>query len=242
VIFPQWPAPGCVRAASTIRAGGVSDAPYDSFNLATHVGDAEAAVQANRARLRQRLRLPAEPLWLNQVHGKRIVEAGNAAVGACPSADASFGRSTGGVCAVMTADCLPVLLCDRAGSVVAAAHAGWRGLAGGVLEATVASLGVEPRQLLAWLGPAIGPAAFEVGSEVRAAFSDVHAAAAAAFVLQPNGRWLADIYHLARIRLAAAGVDAVYGGGSCTFTDRARFYSFRRDKITGRMVSLIWLE
>jgi YfiH family protein len=225
-----------------MRAGGVSDPPYDSFNVATHVGDAEAAVQANRARLRQRLRLPAEPLWLNQVHGNAVVETDAAAAAACPAADASFSRGAGGVCAVMTADCLPVLLCDRQGSVVAAAHAGWRGLAGGVLEATVASLGVEPRQLLAWLGPAIGPAAFEVGAEVRAAFADVHAAAAAAFVARPDGRWLADIYHLARIRLAAAGIESVYGGGFCTFTDAARFYSFRRDKITGRMVSLIWLE
>jgi YfiH family protein len=242
VIFPQWPAPGRVRAASTTRLGGVSAGAYDSFNLATHVGDAEAAVRENRARLRQQLKLPAEPLWLNQVHGSDVAEVEDTAAGLCPAADASIGRASGRVCAVMTADCLPVLLCDRGGTVVAAAHAGWRGLAGGVLETTVDSLGVEPQYLLAWLGPAIGPAAFEVGPEVRAAFVDVHAPAAAAFEPQRNGRWLADIYRLARIRLAAAGVDAVYGGGFCTFADRERFYSFRRDKVTGRMVSLIWLE
>jgi hypothetical protein len=239
MIFPDWPAPANVKAVTTTREGGISVSPYDSLNLARHVGDAEAAVQENRRRLQQRLALPAEPRWLDQVHGTGVVEAGASATPAC--ADASFTHATGTVCAVMTADCLPVLLCDRAGSVVAAAHAGWRGLAAGVLEATVATLGVAPAQLLAWLGPAIGPDAFEVGPEVREAFTVAHAEAAAAFSARPDGRWLADLYRLAEIRLHAAGVGAVHGGGFCTYTERSRFYSFRREQVTGRMASLIWM-
>jgi YfiH family protein len=239
-MYPHWPAPAHVKAVSTTRSGGVSQSPYDSLNLADHVGDDRTAVGENRRRLRQREALPAEPLWLNQVHGNRVVDA--ASGGQQPSADASFSRQPGVVCAVMTADCLPVLFCDRAGSAVAAAHAGWRGLAAGVLEATVDALGVPPGQLLAWLGPAIGPDAFEVGAEVRESFIAEQAQAAAAFVARPNGRWLADLYQLARLRLQAAGVSALYGGGFCTYADRARFYSFRRDRTTGRMASLIWLE
>lgn len=240
MIRPDWPAPANVRAVSTTRRGGVSRPPYDSLNLADHVGDSASVVQANRRRLRQKLQLPAEPLWLNQVHGAGVVDA--ALGGERLSADASFSHRAGAVCAVMTADCLPVLMCARDGSAVAAAHAGWRGLAAGVLEATVKALGGDPRQVLAWLGPAIGPTAFEVGAEVREAFVTAHNHAAAAFVAQPNGRWLADLYHLARIRLQAAGVTAIYGGGFCTYTDRERFYSFRRDRETGRMASLIWRQ
>lgn len=240
MIYPQWPAPANVRAVSTTRQGGASEPPYDSLNLAGHVGDAAAAVQENRRRLRRQLHLPAEPLWLEQVHGARVVEVGASAPQ--PSADASFSRRPGAVCAVMTADCLPALFCDLDGSVVAAAHAGWRGLAGGVLEATVAALGVDPARLLVWLGPAIGPGAFEVGAEVREAFVAGHAQAATAFVAQPDGRWLADLYALAGIRLRAAGVTAIHGGGFCTFSERERFYSFRRDRVTGRMASLIWLD
>ncbi len=240
MITPDWPAPPAVRAVSTTRAGGVSLAPYASFNLAEHVGDDPAAVARNRRRLRTRLALPAEPRWLQQVHGCQVAEA--AAATPLTPADACIGRRPGEVCAVLTADCLPVLLCDREASVVAAAHAGWRGLAAGVLEASVAALGVAPPRLLAWLGPAIGAEVFEVGDEVRAAFVQHQPQAAAAFRAQPDGRWIADIYRLARLRLQAAGVEAVYGGGLCTYSDPARFYSYRRESTTGRMATLIWLQ
>ncbi|WP_153161436.1 peptidoglycan editing factor PgeF [Zoogloea sp. 1C4] len=237
-IVPDWPAPAGVRALSTTRAGGVSVAPYDSLNLGTHVGDDPANVAANRAQVRRIV--PSEPAWLNQVHGTAVVDA--AAVDGVPDADASVSRTPGAVCVVMTADCLPVLLCDRAGSVVGAAHAGWRGLHGGVIEATVAAMQVAPADVIAWLGPAIGPTAFEVGDEVRAAFVATDAIADAAFkpAGQP-GKWLADIYLLARQRLAALGVTAVYGGDCCTVSESRRFFSYRRDGVTGRMASLVWL-
>ncbi len=240
MIYPRWPAPDRVRAFSTTRSGGVSLPPYDSLNLGHHVGDDAAAVRENRRRLRRQLELPAEPLWLDQVHGARVVDAGHQTPHR--SADGSFSRRSGAVCAVLTADCLPVLFCDRRGSAVAAAHAGWRGLAAGILEATVGALGVHPGQVLAWLGPAIGPEAFEVGGEVRETFVAQHAPAASAFVARPNGQWLADLYQLARVRLLAVGVSTIHGGGFCTRSDRERFYSFRRDRTTGRMASLIWLE
>jgi hypothetical protein len=223
----------------TTRTGGVSQQPWSSLNLGDHVGDDQAHVAANRARLREQL--PAEPGWLRQVHSARVVELGREAN---PEADAAFTRQAGQVCAVLTADCLPVLFCDRAGSVVAAAHAGWRGLAGGVLEATVAAMRVPPGEILAWMGAAIGPQAFEVGSEVREIFVGQHAEADKAFLQHPAsapGKWLADIYQLARIRLERAGVQAIYGGGRCTFTEADCFYSYRRDGVTGRMASLIWL-
>jgi polyphenol oxidase len=238
-IIPDWPAPANVRAAVTNRAGGVSHAPYDSFNLATHVGDDPAAVRENRARLRAALALPAEPLWLKQVHGVAVVDAAQG--GTEPEADGAFAAHPGAVCAVLTADCLPVLLCNRAGTKVAALHAGWRGLAGGVIEAGVKAMGAAGSDLLAWLGPAIGPANFEVGPEVRAAFVQYDAQAAQAFRAAREGKFLADIYQLARQRLQRAGVMEVYGGGFCTVTERARFFSYRRDGATGRMASLIWL-
>lgn len=236
MIQPDWPAPPSVRACMTTREGGVSQPPWASFNLGDHVGDNPAHVAANRARLRQTL--PAEPGWLRQVHSARVVELGR---DANPEADAAFTRARGPVCAVLTADCLPVLFCDRAGSVVAAAHAGWRGLANGVLEATVAAMGVPPGEILAWMGAAIGPQAFEVGEAVREAFVAQHSQAAAAFVPHAPGKWLADLYALARIRLGSAGVDALYGGGRCTFTEAETFYSYRRDGVTGRMAALVWL-
>lgn len=236
-LIPDWPAPPSVRACMTTRQGGVSAAPFDGLNLATHVGDDPVAVAQNRAWLSQQL--PAEPLWLNQVHGVAVAEAGRDS-GGCDG-DAAVSFAAGEVCAVMTADCLPVLFCDRAGTVVAAAHAGWRGLAAGVLEATVLRMGVAPGEVLAWLGAAIGPAAFEVGDEVRATFVSQHPEAAAAFVAQGE-RWLADIYALARIRLASVGVHRVYGGGLCTYIDTTRFYSYRREGKTGRMASLVWME
>lgn len=244
-LTPDWPAPAKVRALMTTRVGGVSVAPYDSLNPASHVGDDPAAVAGNRALLRRHL--PAEPLWLNQVHGDRVAEVGVDAEGG--EADASLARAPGRVCAVMTADCLPVLFCDRAGSVVAAAHAGWRGLVGGVLERTVEAMAVPPGEILAWLGAAIGPERFEVGEEVRAAFVADDPLAAIAFRPALPGtldeapkKWLADIYTLARLRLARVGVTAVYGGGLCTVSDPARFFSYRRDGRTGRMASLVWLD
>ncbi len=237
-IVPDWPAPARVKSLMTTRAGGVSLAPWVGLNLGDHVGDDPARVAANRVQLAHYL--PGEPGWLRQVHSARAVELGREPN---PEADASFTREPGQVCAVLTADCLPVLFCDRAGSVVAAAHAGWRGLAGGVLEAAVAAMQVPPDQVLAWMGAAIGPQAFEVGDEVRQAFVNRHPEAAAAFVPQPApGKWLADIYQLARIRLNRIGVQAIHGGGRCTFSEADSFYSYRRDGATGRMASLIWLE
>jgi YfiH family protein len=236
-IFPDWPAPAGVHALTTLRSGGVSQGPYADWNLADHVGDAPEAVRENRRRLRERFRLPAEPAWLGQVHGGTVV---NAARIRAPEADGSYATQAGVVCAVLTADCLPVLLCSQDGQRVAAVHAGWRGLAGGVLEAALEALG--PGDHLAWLGPAIGPVAFEVGPEVRNAFLSFQPAAAAAFQETRPGHWLADLYGLARLRLAARGVDAVYGGEHCTFREAERFYSYRRDGVTGRMASLIWRE
>lgn len=238
-ILPDWPAPAIVRAAVTTRIGGASRAPYDSFNLATHVGDDLAAVQVNRARLRTALALPTEPLWLKQVHGVAVVDAAQGDVE--PEADGAFATHPGTVCTVLTADCLPVLLCNREGTKVAALHAGWRGLAGGVIEAGVSALGYPGDELLAWLGPAIGTQAFEVGPEVRTAFVQYDAQAAQAFRAARDGKHLADIYLLARLRLQRLGITAVYGGGFCTVTDRARFFSYRRDGATGRMAALIWL-
>ena len=240
LMMPEWPAPATVRAASTTRRGGVGLPPYDSLNLAGHVGDDPACVAANRRRLAAAVGFPAEPAWLEQVHGNIVVAAETVAVPV--AADAAWTREPGRPCVVMTADCLPVLLCDRAGTVVAAAHAGWRGLAGGVIAATVARIGVPPTELLAWLGPAIGPDAFEVGEDVRAVFLALDADAAACFRPSPAGRWLADIYELARRQLRGLGISAVYGGGFCTFSEPERFFSYRREQRTGRMASLIWLD
>ena len=238
-IIPDWPAPTNVHAVVTTRRGGVSRPPYDSFNLAAHVGDDPAAVRANRARLRATLALPAEPVWLRQVHGIAVVDAAH--TGTELEADGAFVVRPGAVCAVLTADCLPVLLCNRDGTKVAALHAGWRGLAAGIIEQGVQALQTASHSLLAWLGPAIGPQAFEVGPEVREAFVRHDAQATDAFHPGHGDRYLADIYLLARQRLARLGVGAVYGGGFCTATDNARFYSYRRNGACGRMASLIWL-
>ncbi|MCX7150110.1 MAG: peptidoglycan editing factor PgeF [Rhodocyclales bacterium] len=238
LIVPGWPAPPGVRALATTRRGGVSRAPWHGFNLSVRAGDDPQAVAANRALLRREL--PAEPVWLAQVHGARCVDAALAAPGV--EADASFTRQRGVVCAVLTADCLPVLLCDDQASVVAIAHAGWRGLAAGVIEATVAALGEPGMRLMAWLGPAIGPQAFEVGDEVRDIFVDHDAQAASAFAASANGKWLCDIHQLARQRLDALGIHRVTSADSCTKADAERFFSYRRDGVTGRMAGLIWLE
>jgi len=238
LITPIWPAPPQVKAYSTTRYGGYSKPPYDGLNLADHVGD--EAVAANRALLVQSLNLPSEPVWLKQVHGIHTVTASPAHTNC--AADASIATQAEQVCVVLTADCLPVLFCDRAGSCVAAVHAGWRGLAGGILEATLQRLNVPAQDILVWLGPAIGPQAFEVGEEVRAAFMDFLPQAADAFIRSRNDHWLADLYLLARQRLGHQGVTAVFGGYFCTYMDIERFYSYRRDKVTGRMASLIWLN
>jgi polyphenol oxidase len=240
VLKPQWPAPRSVHAAFTLRGGGVSERPYASLNLGARVGDQEAAVAENRRRMREQLRLPAEPEWVEQVHGAGILDLD--AIMKPRAADAVIARRGGQVCVVQVADCLPVLFCERQGAVVAVAHAGWRGLAAGVIEATVARLGSERGELLAWLGPAIGPCHFEVGDEVRAAFLAHDAAAASAFTANERGRWQCDLRALARQRLAALGVGAIYGGEWCTFCDPARFFSYRRDGRCGRMAALIWRD
>jgi hypothetical protein len=240
-VVPDWPVPEHVRVLSTLRAGGVSKGPYASFNLAAHVGDRPEAVATNRLLLREAAHLPAEPLWLEQVHGTGVVCHEDGCTGA--RADASVAFAPGRVCAVMTADCLPVVLADRAGSRVGVAHAGWRGLLGGVVQATVAALGIAGTELHAWLGPAIGPQAFEVGPEVREAYLATLAVSDARSCFVPNerGRYRADLYGLARLVLAQAGVGSVHGGGWCTHDDGERFYSFRRDGVTGRMATLAWL-
>ena len=237
-VRPDWPAPSGVRAVSTTRRGGFSLAPWHGFNLASHVGDDPRAVAANRALLRREL--PAEPVWLKQVHGIQCVDA--ALTSADRQADASFTRQRGVVCVVLTADCLPVLLCDDRASVVGIAHAGWRGLAAGVIEATVAAMGEPGRHLMAWLGPAIGPQAFEVGGEVRDLFVAGDRRAENAFAAAANGKWMCDIHRLARLRLDALGIDRVTAAAGCTVGDEKNFYSFRRDGVAGRMASLIWLE
>jgi len=238
-LTPDWPAPAQVRAAFTLRAGGVSAPPFDSLNVAQHVGDHPAAVDENRRRIGRALDLPGEPAWLEQVHGAEVADLDGAA--GVARADASYTRTAGRVCAVQVADCLPVLLAARRRAVVAAAHCGWRGLAGGVLEATVRALGEPPAELCAWLGPAIGPAAFEVGEEVRTAFVLQEARAAEAFALNARGRWQCDLFALARQRLAALGVLSVSGGGVCTASDPQRFFSYRRAGRCGRMAALVWL-
>lgn len=253
LICPDWPAPASVRALQTTRQGGFSRAPYDTLNLGLHVGDDALTVAANRNLLNSHV--PSEPVWLEQVHGTTVVTAEQA--GCVPRADACVARSKNAVCVVMTADCLPVLLCDRAGTVVGAAHAGWRGLADGVIEATVRAMAVPGSDLMAWLGPAIGPRAFEVGGEVREIFLSHAPASISAFSPAPvdqvglgqlsgDGRgegekFLADIYQLARQRLNALGITQIHGGSFCTWSDPERFFSYRRDGRTGRMATMIWL-
>lgn len=275
-VLPDWPAAPTVHAACSTRVGGVSDPPFESFNLGSGAGDEPAAVAENRRRLRAALDLPGEPAWLRQVHGNRVVQLDEGT--ATPArerrlgprsgietsrestvvpaktgtwgraddrteADAAWTDRPGAVCAVLTADCLPVLLCSRDGTAVAAVHCGWRGLAAGVLTAAIEAMPAAPGDLLAWLGPAIGPDAYEVGPEVREAFLERHEAIAPAF--RPSPRWnhfYCDLCAIAHIELHTAGVRAVYGGGFCTYSDRARFFSYRGEGQTGRMATLIWIN
>ncbi len=242
LLIPDWPAASRVHAASTLRTGGVSKGRHSSFNLGTAVGDDPAAVAENRKRLREMLALPSEPLWLKQVHGTAVLSALDIA-GDC--ADARVTDSRQQVLVIMTADCLPVLFSSRDGAHIGAAHAGWRGLVSGVLEATIDAMQTTPSDLLAWLGPAIARDAFEVGDEVRAAFLEHDAQSATAFTANARGRWQADLIELARQRLRAAGVTAIYGGQWCTYSDPERFFSHRRDghdQPTGRMATLIWRD
>lgn len=250
ILRADWPAPAGVNACVTTREGGSSATPWQSFNLALHVGDDAGAVAYNRAVLQSALALPAPPIWLEQIHGTAVFEAVPDISAVPPVADAAYACDAGVVLAVLTADCLPVVLCNAAGSEIAVAHCGWRGLQAGILDAVLRRFRSPARELLAWLGPAIGPAAFEVGFEVRAAFEAAardarHAAAIdAAFRARSDvaGKYFADLYALARAELAALGVARVSGGGCCTFGDAARFYSYRRDGITGRMATLIWIS
>ncbi|MBI4291533.1 MAG: peptidoglycan editing factor PgeF [Betaproteobacteria bacterium] len=237
-IAPEWPAPAQVRGVITTRAGGASRGAFESFNLGANVGDDALAVAQNRRELRRYL--PAEPLWMRQVHGVRVIDAESAA--AETEADGAVTRTAGRVLAVLTADCLPVLLCDEAGTVAGIAHAGWRGLAAGVIEAVVAAMRVPPERVLAYIGPGIGAAAYEVGPEVREAFLAQGAEAAQAFTAREGGRFFADLALLARQRLRCVGVARVHAGAHCTYAEEKKFFSFRRDGATGRMASLIWLE
>ncbi len=243
LIYPEWPANSRVKAVSTTRVGGVSLAPWDGLNLGDHVGDNPVAVSANRELLQGAAGLPGAPGWLQQVHGVRVVSP-NCDPGCDPgcAADAVMTARAGQVCAVMTADCLPLLLCDRGGTQVAAVHAGWRGLAAGVIENTLDGFACPPRDILVWLGPAIGPAAFEVGAEVRQQFIQQDTQSAQAFIAHAEHHWLADIYQLARLKLKRLGVEQTFGGNYCTYSDSKRFFSYRRDGQTGRMASLIWLQ
>lgn len=236
-IVPEWPVPARVRALVTTRAGGISTGPYASLNLGLRTDDDPAAVAENRARLEHLL--PQPPRWLQQVHGSTVVDADTLIK--VPEADASVARFAGTVCAIMIADCLPILLADRAGTCIGAAHAGWRGLAGGVIGNTVARMAIAPDELVAWIGPGIGPAAFEVGDDVLEAFCTAIPENRIAFKPQKPGKWLCDLPALARSALMQAGVTSIHGGDLCTYSDPGRFYSYRRDRITGRMAALIWL-
>jgi hypothetical protein len=247
-IVPDWPAPRRVRAFATTRDGGTSTGPWagsdgGGMNLGLGSGDERDTVLANRRILGHAL--PADPAWLRQVHGRHVVAASSVDAPHAIEADASFATEPGVVCAILVADCMPVLFCDVDGTRVAAAHAGWRGLAAGVLEATLAGSGLDPARTMAWIGPAIGPERFEVGADVRDAFlavADDRAATDAAFAPHADGKWLADLPELARLRLVARGVATIRASGLCTASDPTRFYSYRRDRVTGRMAALIWIE
>jgi YfiH family protein len=237
---PDWAAPANVRAFVTTRQGGVSTGEYASMNLGATSGDDPKDVARNREIAG--IHLPSRPRWMAQVHGIAVADLDRLGPDDGPRADAAVTVVPKRVGVVLTADCMPLFFCDVHGTAVGVAHAGWRGMAAGVIEATVRALGSDPKDVLAWMGPAIGPAAFEVGPEVRAAFMDVDARAASAFVAHGNGKYLADLYALARQRLERAGVGSVSGGGFCTYREPDRFFSYRRAKASGRMGAFIWME
>ena len=240
-LIPDWPAPANIKACFTLRMDGHSQPPYDSFNLGVHVNDDANAVAANRKQLIDELELKSSPLWLNQIHGTQAIDRETA--NASSTADAVYAKKPQQVCAILTADCMPVFLCDRQGSIVALAHAGWRGLAAGIIENTIATMHTPAENILAWMGPAIGPQKFEVGAEVREIFLAHDKNAEVAFTPFAQQKWLANIYLLGRQRLQKSGVTAIYGGNHCTFTEKEKFFSYRRDgKNSGRMAGLIWLE
>jgi len=240
MITPDWPAPDNIKAANTTRIGGVSLPPYDSFNLANHVGDSVESVASNRGSLTKLAPLPNEPLWLEQTHSTLVIDSHNWHSGI--EADAIISHIDNHVCVVMTADCLPILLCNKQGDTVAAVHAGWRGLAAGIIEKTIHSFSCDPHDIMVWLGPAIGPSQFEVGVDVYHAFTQHDPQTKLAFQQSDPDHYLADIYRLARQRLNNLGISAIYGGDYCTVTDHQRFFSYRRDGVTGRMASLIWID
>lgn len=235
----DWPAPDFIKAGTTLRQGGASNSVYSSFNLATHVGDKLADVEKNRAILTQSLELPDAPQWLEQIHSTKAVLLPNENVN--PRADASYTSQENVICSVMTADCLPLLVTDKQGSCVAAIHAGWRGLCNGIIETTIKKLPVEPESMLVWLGPAIGADVYEVGEEVYDAFTKNEIAAKQTFTSTSEGHWLFDIYQLAKLRLNKMGIHHVYGGDRCTLSEKEHFFSYRRDDVTGRMASMIWI-
>jgi polyphenol oxidase len=237
-LIPDWPAPGNIHAATTLRSGGVSTGLYASMNPALHVGDQKDLVLQNRQMLKELLHLPSEPVWLNQIHSNFVIDA--AKTESLPEGDASYSSKPGIVCTVMTADCLPLLVCDSSGTYIAAIHAGWRGLLTGIITNTIKNL--PKSDLMVWLGPAIGRQSFEIGSEVRDVFMDKSQEFATAFTQAGNEKWLADIYLLARIELIQLGIENIFGGNFCTVTDQTRFFSYRRDQDTGRMATLIWRD
>lgn len=241
IILPDWPAPQHIKALTTTRFGGVSQKPYQDFNLGAHVGDNPLAVAQNRQILREQLSLRNEPLWLNQVHGNEIIQA-DITEKTTPTADGSFTQKPNVVCTIMTADCLPILLCDRAGKQVAAIHGGWRSLAADIIDVALKQFAIPGQEILAWLGPAIGPEVFEVGDEVRDMFIAQDPQAELAFIATKPGKWLCNIYLIARQHLNKRGVTAIYGGNFCTYAESDRFFSYRRDQTTGRMASMIWKE
>lgn len=238
-IKPSWPAPSNIHACTTTRLGGFSTTPYAQLNLGDHVGDDANTVEKNRNLIKEHLQLPSDPVWLQQTHSTTLIRSDDGS----QNADASFTQQPGIVCVVLTADCLPILLCNQAGTLVAAIHAGWRGLAAGIIENTLEHLPAKPDSLMAWLGPAIGPQKFEVGDDAKEILLASLPEGSSAF--QPReekGKWLCNIYHLARLRLRKKGVEEIYGGEYCTYTQHELFYSYRRDKTTGRMASLIWMS
>ena len=232
----DWPAPDFIKAGITLRQDGVSKKPYDSLNLASHVGDELKAVKKNR----ESLDVPSEPQWLEQVHSTKAILLPNEV--AVPKADASYTFENNIVCAVMTADCLPLLITDITGSCVAAIHAGWRGLCDGIIEETIKQLPAESASLLVWLGPAIGPAVYEIGEDVYDAFTKDDVEAKKSFSNTSDKHWLFDIYRLATLRLNRLGVNQIFGGDNCTLSEKEQFFSYRRDNVTGRMASMIWIE